>query len=260
MNGTMRAMVTIEGGGSRDSRDFVTDTEAASIPLSLATATVSLNWLELPDATDPVKEPFPIFIYGASSSVGLYAVQLAKMAGLFVIATASKKNHELVKSQGADVVIDYRDVDWAEQVKKAANNNLRHVFDTISTYETTKSAVRTISPKGGHIVCIMARTADEIGVPTGVKLNVALCYTVFGENLGTKDVELYNNFQDTDGDRPQDVATWKKYLKFLPNWLETGAFKPNPLCEFGGLDDIYKGLELQEKGGVSGQNVVYKID
>lgn len=240
--------------------ESVTDTEAASIPLSLATAMVSLHWLEIPDATDPVKKPFPIFIYGASSSVGLYALQLAKIAGLFVITTASKKNHDLVKSQGADVVIDYRDADWVEQVKKAAGDKLRHVFDTISTLETTKSVVGTLLPGGGHIVCIMARTADEIGHPLAVKLNVALCYTVFGENLSKKDIELYRNFQNTDGERPQDVATWKKYLKCLPDWLQTGVFKPNPLREFGGLDDIFRGLEMQQKGGVSGQKVVYRID
>ncbi|KAL4970920.1 zinc-binding alcohol dehydrogenase family protein [Aspergillus stella-maris] len=239
--------------------DSVTDTEAASIPLSLATAMVSLHWLEIPDATDPVKDPFSILIYGASSSVGLYAVQLAKMAGLHVIATASGKNRDLVRRQGADVVIDYRDADWPEQVKKAAGNKLRHVFDTISTPETTKAAAGTLSPEGGHIVCIMARTAEDIGYLPGVKLNVALCYTVFGENLSKKDVELYSTFQDTDGERLQDVATWKKYLKCLPDWLAAGAFKPNPLLEMGGLDDILRGLELQQKGGVSGQKVVYRI-
>ncbi|PYH81052.1 NAD(P)-binding protein [Aspergillus uvarum CBS 121591] len=223
--------------------DSVSDTAAASISLSLATATVSLNWLELPNATDPVDEPFPIFIYGASSSVGLFAVQLAKMANLFVIATASKRNHDLVRGYGADVVIDYRDVDWVEQVQRAANQKLRHVFDTISTYETTKAAVRTLSPAGGHIVCIMARTAEEIGLPPGVNLNVALCYSVFGENLRTKD----------------DVTTWKKYLKHLPAWLESKALIPNPLWEFGGLDDILEGLAVQQKGGVSGQKIVYSI-
>lgn len=46
-------------------------------------------------------------IYGASSSVGAYAVQLAKRAGLFVVAIAGASG-DYVKSLGADVVIDYR--------------------------------------------------------------------------------------------------------------------------------------------------------
>ncbi|KAE8143083.1 zinc-binding dehydrogenase [Aspergillus pseudotamarii] len=242
--------------------DSVTNVEAASISLSLATATVSLKWLEIPDATDPVKKPFPVLIYGASSSVGLFAVQLCRMAGLYVIATASKRNHELVKSQGADVVIDYRDEDWIDQVKKVADvwGGLHHVFDTISTYQTTKACVQTFPEEGGHIVCIMARTAEEIGLPANVKLNVALCYTVFGENLGSKKVELYESFQDTEGARPQDQQTWKAYMKAIPNWLETKALRPNPLRLQGGLDNILEGLELQRKGLVSGQKLVYTID
>lgn len=184
------------------------------------------------------------------------------MAGLYVIATASKRNHELVKSQGADFVVDYRDEDWIDQVKKVADpwGGLHHVFDTISMYETTKACVQTFPEEGGHIVCIMARTAEELDLPTNVKLNVALCYTVFGEDLGSKNVELYESFQDTDGARPQDQQTWKNYVKTMPQWLETKALKPNPLRVQDGLDDIMEGLELQQKGLVSGQKVVYNID
>jgi len=47
-----------------------------------------------------------LFIYGGSSSVGQYAIQLAKLSGYKVITTASKRNHELVKSLGADLAFD----------------------------------------------------------------------------------------------------------------------------------------------------------
>ncbi|RAH75785.1 zinc-binding dehydrogenase [Aspergillus japonicus CBS 114.51] len=230
--------------------DSVKDVEAASISLSLATATVSLKWLGIPDATDPAEKPFPVLIYGASSSVGLFAVQLCRMAGLYVIATASKRNHGLLKSLGADMIIDYWDGDWVDQVKKAATakGGLHHVFDTISKYETTKACVQSFGEEGGHIVCIMARTAEELNLPANIKLNVALCYSVFGENLRSKDVELYQSFQDTDGARPQDQETWKKYLRLMPEWLESKALKPNPLRLQGGLDNILEGLELQKQG------------
>ncbi|KAI9159169.1 zinc-binding dehydrogenase [Paramyrothecium foliicola] len=235
--------------------ESISDTAAASIGLSMATATVSLKWLDLPDASDSVKEPFPVFIYGASSSVGLFATQLCKLAGLFVIATASKKNHELVKSHGADVIIDYRDEDWIDQVKNAAHNKIHHVFDTISTVETARAAVQTLSSEGGRIVCIMARTPEELELPENIKLNVALCYTVFGEDLGAKNHSLYSKFQDTDGARPQDAETWKKYLRLLPGWLETGLLKPNPLWEYGGIEDILEGLTLQRNQGKAFSNM-----
>lgn len=47
-----------------------------------------------------------LFIYGGSSSVGQYAIQLAKLSGYKVATVASPHNHELVKNLGADVVFD----------------------------------------------------------------------------------------------------------------------------------------------------------
>lgn len=49
-----------------------------------------------------------IIINGASSSVGAFAVQLAKRAGLFVVGVAGSSK-EYAKSLGADVIVDYRD-------------------------------------------------------------------------------------------------------------------------------------------------------
>ncbi len=54
-----------------------------------------------------------VIINGAASSVGAYCVQLAKLAGLFVIGVAGSSK-EYAKSLGADIVIDYRDYQSAE--------------------------------------------------------------------------------------------------------------------------------------------------
>lgn len=48
-----------------------------------------------------------VIVYGGSSSVGAYVIQLAKLAGYFVVTVAGS-SADYAKSLGADVVIDYR--------------------------------------------------------------------------------------------------------------------------------------------------------
>jgi NADPH:quinone reductase-like Zn-dependent oxidoreductase len=65
----------------------------------------------------------PILVGGGATSVGQYVVQFAKLSGLYVIATASERNFGLVRSLGADVVVDYHDpVAAAKQIREAAPN------------------------------------------------------------------------------------------------------------------------------------------
>ncbi|KAK1975766.1 zinc-binding dehydrogenase [Colletotrichum cereale] len=242
--------------------DAITDAEAAVVPLAFATAVQALfQRLGLPEpnpeappaGAGAAAEPVPVLINGATGSVGLYAVQLAKKARLRVIATGSKKNHALLKTLGADVTIDYRDADWIDQVKAAAGGDLRHVFDTISEVETTEAVVQAVSPRGGHVVCILPRKADEVGTPEGVRVESTLAYTVFGRAV------KYGAFDNIDGPKPEDKAFWEKYIRLLPRWLEDGSIKSNPPRELGGLEDIPKGFELQAKGGVSAEKLVYKV-
>jgi len=83
--------------------------EAASIPLVGLTA-----WQALVEV-GKVKPGHKVFIQAGSGGVGTFAIQLAKHLGAPVATTTSAKNAELVRSLGADVVIDYNAQDF-EQV------------------------------------------------------------------------------------------------------------------------------------------------
>ncbi len=82
--------------------------EAAAIPLAGGTA-----W-EAVIRRINIKPGETILIHGAAGGVGTFAVQFAKAAGAKVIATASQKHHETLAELGADVVIDYHDMDAAQ--------------------------------------------------------------------------------------------------------------------------------------------------
>ncbi|TGJ79050.1 hypothetical protein E0Z10_g9709 [Xylaria hypoxylon] len=238
--------------------DSVSFQDASTIALPFATAMQAMfQRLGLPEPSKPATSAFPVLINGGASSVGLYAVQLAKLAGLHVIATGSKQNHDLLTSLGADVVVDYKDAAWPEKVRELSHDKLQHAFDCISEKETTAAVSRALSStKGGHIVCILPRKTSEL--PEGltkVKVESTIVYTVFGDALNLGE----DAFENWGGPTPQDRKLWEKYLSILPEYVKSGKIKPNPTKEIGGLEAILKGFELQQQGKVRAEKLIYKI-
>jgi len=98
--------------------------EAAAVPVAGGTAYAALI-----TAAD-LRLGQSVLIHGAAGGVGSYAVQLAKAAGAFVFASCGAYDAELVRSLGADVVIDYREDDVNEIVaRETGGAGVDVVFD-----------------------------------------------------------------------------------------------------------------------------------
>lgn len=234
--------------------DGISDEDASTIPLAFGTAVQALiQRLGLPEPSKPARSPFPVLINGGTSSVGKYAVQLCKAAGLTVIATGSESNHQLLKDLGVDTCISYKDQDWPEQVKKVTHEKLEYAFDCISEGGTTGKIAEAMSPSnGGHIVTLLP-TKDEI-TNSKVKVESTIVYTVFNREV------KYGAFDNCGAPRPEDKALWVKYLGMLPDLLISKKIRANRVKLMdGGLDGIMRGFELQIAGKVSAEKLVYKI-
>jgi NADPH:quinone reductase-like Zn-dependent oxidoreductase len=126
--------------------DGVSNQDASVIPLPIATAIQAMfQRLNMPEPSKPAKSTFPFLVNGGTSSVGKYAIQLGKLSGAYVIATGSKKNHELLLSLGADAVVDYNDADWPEQVRQKSHDGLEHALDCIAENGTPENIAKALS-------------------------------------------------------------------------------------------------------------------
>jgi NADPH:quinone reductase-like Zn-dependent oxidoreductase len=138
--------------------------QAGGLPLTGLTALRSLDWLRVgPNDT--------LLIHGASGGVGLNAVQIGRDRGARVIGSASERNHDFLRSLGAEPVT--YGAGLAERVRMLAPGGVSRVADFVGGQLETTLAVLA---EGGRHVSVADNTVDDhdghwIWVrPDGVKL------------------------------------------------------------------------------------------
>jgi NADPH:quinone reductase-like Zn-dependent oxidoreductase len=171
--------------------------EAASLPLVGLTA-----WQALVERGQ-LKRGQKVFIQAGSGGVGTFAIQLAKHLGATVATTTSTSNVELVRSLGADVVVDYKKEDF--ETKLSGYDLVLHSQDGKALGKSLR-VLRT----GGRLVSISGppdpEFAEEIGAPWFVKLVIRLLS--FGARRKAKSLDTGFSFlfMKASGDQLQRIA------------------------------------------------------
>lgn len=171
--------------------------EASSIPLVGLTA-----WQALIEKGNLKKEQ-KVFIQAGSGGVGTFAIQLAKHFGATVATTASSANIDLVKSLGADIVIDYKNEDFESILKD---------YDLVLNSQDTKTlekSLRILKPNG-KVISISGPPdtdfADSISLPWYLKLIMKMLSLGIKNKARRLGVDYSFLFMRADGNQLSEIT------------------------------------------------------
>ncbi|KAH7346597.1 putative quinone oxidoreductase [Rhexocercosporidium sp. MPI-PUGE-AT-0058] len=245
--------------------------EAATIPLVTTTAALSLfqiQGLPSPWSTPSIPlPPTPLIIYGASSSLGLFALKLARASNIHpLIAIAGSSSSTilplLTPSKG-DILIDYRV--GVEAMQRAVRTALgeqgleaRHAVDAISADGSWVPISQLLAPGGILSVVSGANRYEEKEIPSGVQVK----YTFVGAVHEGK----YKEGMPCQPSR-EVVEGMKAFAGELFKWmggeegaLARGGFGGHPfLVVEGGLGGVREGLRMLKGGKAGGRKFVYRV-
>lgn len=151
--------------------DGVSLQEASTVPVNLVTvfhtATTDLE-LELPwpipQGWTPAAADAPILVWGASSSVGIYAVQVLRHWGYRqVLAVSSGRHHEYLRRVGATACFDYTKPDVVQSILAYARENgsgagepqVPYILDCIGSLEGTLRPLTSIAQRGSRVAVML---------------------------------------------------------------------------------------------------------
>ena len=121
--------------------------EAATVPIGGMTALAFLRKAALKNADH-------VLVYGASGSVGSFSVQLAKIFGAHVTAVCSTVNVSLVRSLGADAVVDYTGKEFTK-----LGSQFDVIFDAVG--KTSKSYCKNLLKPKGKFMSVMGSARED---------------------------------------------------------------------------------------------------
>lgn len=229
---------------------------AASITLGLFTSGVTFNnAFELRHASPSSYEGNKVVIWGAATSTGILAIQVAKhIYKLKVIAVASSKHHDNLKKLGADWTYDYKTEGVVDTIKKE-HPDIKYGFDTVASPETLQSTY-DILPTDSILDNLLSLGPEHIKTDPSkkIKFKQTLLYEIVGE-----DFEFFGLHKTPPEVRVdfEDFLHNKLSRKFVSHELiHNQLLIINENHSF--LKSVEEGLDLLRNDKVSGQKIVIR--
>ncbi|MGG0207042.1 NADP-dependent oxidoreductase [Bacillus mycoides] len=210
--------------------------EAASIPLVGLTSYQALHDIM------QLQKGQKILIHAGSGGVGTFAIQLAKIMGATVATTASEAGENLVKSLGADEIINYKKEKFEDILK-----NYDAVFDTLGGTTLEKSF--DIIKSERNIVSVSGMPNARFGKEFGSVFFKTLLFSLASKKLTA--LEKKHNaqysflFMKPSGDQ----------LRIIAKYIESGQIKPI-IDRIFPFEDTQKAMEYSESGRAKGKIIV----
>jgi NADPH:quinone reductase-like Zn-dependent oxidoreductase len=175
-----------------------------------------------------------VLINGASGGVGTFAVQIAKSLGADVTGVCSTRNVDLVKSLGADRVIDYTKEDFAK-----GDQRYDAILDNVANHSLSEFR-RLLTPNGKYVM-IGGGSASEQGV--------------FGPLLRPLQAMILSPFVSQQmGMMMADSS--QKDLNVLADMMQSGKMKPVIDRTYKSLSQIPDAIRYVEEGHARGKVVI----
>ena len=195
--------------------------EAAAVPMAAVTALQALR------NKGQIKSGQKVLINGASGGVGTFAVQIAKSLGAEVTGVCSTRNLDILRSIGADHVIDYTKEDFT---KKAQSYDL---ILAVNGYHPISAYKRALNSHGRYVM---------VG-GGGAQLTEAIFQGPFISLIGNK--KMGNMLQRAN----------QKELIFMKELLENGKVKP-VIDRTYNLSEAHEALKYFEEGHSQGKVII----
>ena len=205
--GTFAEFIAVKEASLAPKPVGLTMEEAASIPLVGLTA-----WQALVEKAGLTKGQ-KVFIQAGSGGVGTFAIQLARHLGAAVATTTSAGNVALVKSLGADVVIDYKSQDFEDVLRD---------YDVVLNSQDGKTLAKSLRVlrSGGKLISISGppdpEFGNEIAAPGFVKLVMRLLSSGIRRKARGRGIGYSFLFMKASG----------RQLREITRLIEAGAIRP----------------------------------